>query len=306
MLSFNQKTIKKNIHFEGIGLHTGKKVNIELIPAGPNHGIIFKRIDLKSKNLINADFNNVKNALLCTTLQNEYGVSVSTIEHLMGALFGEQIDNLLIKVDSQELPIMDGSAKEFIESIRNAGIKNYEVSKRFIKVMKKIEYRSGSKFMSFEPLDNDLEINFEIIYKNKLIGTQIKQTSLYKDNIDEIYNSRTFCLYEDIEKVKSMGLGIGGSLDNAVIVKDNEILNKDGLRYQDEFVKHKILDCMGDIALANFGFFGKIKCSQGGHKITNEFLRKFFFDKKNYSIVEFKEKKVLNSPSFVKPLAATA
>jgi len=306
MLSFNQKTIKENVYFEGVGLHTGKKVNIELVPAESNHGIVFERTDLNNQNLINADFNNVKHALLCTTLQNKYGVTVSTIEHLMGALFGEQIDNLLIKVDSQELPIMDGSAKEFIEGIRSAGIKNYEVSKRFIKVLKKIEYRVGEKFMSFEPLDNELEINFEIIYKNKLIGTQKKQSYLHKDNMDEIYNSRTFCLYEDIKKVKSMGLGIGGSLDNAIIVKNKEILNKDGLRYQDEFVKHKILDCMGDIALANFGFFGKIKCSQGGHKITNEFLRKFFFDKKNYSIVEFKEKKVLNSPSFVKSLAASA
>ena len=306
MLSFYQKTIKHEILFKGVGLHNGKKVNMKLVPAAPNHGIVFKRTDLKTKNLIPVVFNNVTKAVLCTNIQNEYGIAISTIEHLMGALYGEEIDNLLVEIDSSEVPIMDGSAKEFIHQIRAVGTKNYDTSKKFIKVLKKCELVLDKKFISIEPHENDLKIDFEIIYKNPLISKQRKSISLSNDNLDPVYNSRTFCLFEDIEKIKQLGLGKGGSLENALVVKEDKILNEGGLRYKNEFVMHKILDCMGDLMLANYKILGKVKCSQGGHQLTNALLKKFLSDSQYFSVVEFKEKKLPNSSFYSRPVAASA
>tara|TARA_B100000686_G_scaffold326009_1_gene383390 strand:- start:176 stop:1102 length:927 start_codon:yes stop_codon:yes gene_type:complete len=308
MSSFYQKTINRQIEFTGVGLHNGKEVKMKLIPASPNHGIVFKRTDLKVKNIIPATVENVSKAVLCTTIRNEFGVTVSTIEHLMGALQGEDIDNLLIELNSSELPIMDGSAKEFVEQIRKAGIKNYDTSRKFIKVLKKYELSIDSKFISIEPYDNDLKIDFEIIYKNKLINRQRKSISLSSANgvLDQVYNSRTFCLFEDVENIKRLGLGKGGSLENAVVVKDDKILNEEGLRHKDEFVMHKILDCMGDLMLSNYKILGKVKCSQGGHQLTNNLLREFLSESKHFSIVEFKEKKLPNSSFYRRPVAVSA
>ena len=306
MLSFYQKTIKREIQFNGIGLHNGKKVNMKLVPASPNHGIVFKRTDVKTKNLIPAVFDNVNNAVLSTNIQNEFGVTVATIEHLMGALYGEEIDNLLVEIDSSEVPIMDGSAKEFIHQIRAADTKNYDTSKKFIKVLKKCELVIDKKFISIEPHDNDLKIDFEIVYKNQLISKQRKSVSLSNGDLDSVYNSRTFCLFEDVEKIKRLGLGRGGSLENAVVVGDDKILNDGGLRYKNEFVMHKILDCMGDLMLANYKIIGKVKCSQGGHQLTIALLKEFLSDSKYFSVVEFKEKKLPNSSFYSRPVAASA
>ena len=306
MLNFFQKTIKEKVTFHGVGLHNGKKVKINLLPAPPNTGIIFKRIDLKINNFITAIFSNVEKPQLCTTIRNEHNVSVSTIEHLMGALSGEKIDNLLIEIDSNEMPILDGSAKEFINKIREVGTKNYDTPKKYIKILKKFEFIENGKTISIEPCENNLIIDFEIIYKNPLIGSQREIIDFAKDNLDKIYNSRTFCLYEDIEKVKKMGLGKGGSLDNAVVVQDNKILNQKGLRYKKEFVLHKILDCLGDLMLSKYNIIGKIKCSQGGHKLTNDFLKNLFQDKSNYSTIEFKETKLPNTIIYNESLAVTA
>ena len=308
MLIFNQKTIKEKINFRGIGLHSGLEVNLTLIPAPPNHGIVFKRIDIKGKknNYIEANFSNVTNTVLCTTIQNKSKVSISTIEHLMGALYGENIDNLLIEVDAPELPILDGSAKEFVNKIKKNGFKNYDTPKKYIKVLKEFKHQAKEKFIKIEPCENDLIVDFEIIYKNFKIGNQRQKISLSKDNLSKIYNARTFCLYEDIDKVKQMGLGKGGSLENALVVKDNKILNSEGLRDANEFVMHKILDCMGDLFLSKYKIFGKVTCSQGGHKLTNEFLRRFFDKKENFSLVEFKEKELPNISSYNDSLAAIA
>ena len=306
MPSFYQKTINREIQFSGVGLHSGKNVNIRLVPAPPNHGIVFKRIDLKSKNLIPAVFDNVSKAVLCTNIQNESGATVSTIEHLMGALYGEEIDNLLVELDSSEVPIMDGSAKDFINQIKIAGTKIYDTSKKFIKVLKKCELIQNNKSISIEPYENDLKIDFEIIYKNPLIGRQRKLVSLSNDDLNPIYDSRTFCLYEDVEKIRQQGLGKGGSLENAVVVEDEKVLNKEGLRYKDEFVNHKILDCMGDLMLAEYKILGKVKCSQGGHRLTNDLLRKFLSDSKYFSLVEFKEKKLPKNTIYNRPIALSA
>ena len=225
----NQKTIKNPVTFKGIGLHSGKLVNVSLKSASPDSGIVFQRIDLKNNNLVYPNFANVTNTSLNTTISNQQGVKVSTIEHLMGALFGLGIDNVLIEIDNEEVPILDGSAKKFIEKILEAGIEVSNSPIKIIKINKKIEYKDGDRFISIEPSKLSLDIDFELKYKNKLIGDQRNKINVYEDDLNEIFNSRTFCLYEDIEAIKKVGLAKGGSLENAIVVKDNDILNKDGL-----------------------------------------------------------------------------
>ena len=290
MSYLNQKTINLPITFEGIGLHSGKNVKICAKPAEPNTGIIFKRVDLKINNIVYPNFNNVTNTSLNTTISNEYGVTVSTIEHLMGALFGLGIDNVIIEIDNEEVPILDGSAKEFVSKIFNVGIKSSETPIKIIKIKKKIEFKDGQKFISIEPSKLSLNIEFELKYSNPVIGNQKNKIKVYEDDLTDVYNSRTFCLFEDIERIRENGLAKGGSLENAIVVKDKEVLNNDGLRNKNEFVNHKILDCMGDLYLSGYKIVAKIVCSQGGHKLTNQLLRKVFSDKSNYSIVEIKEK----------------
>ena len=290
-----QKTVFNDINIDGIGLHSGKKVQMRILPAPPNSGIQFKRIDIANNNIIIPSVFNVSNATLCTTISNEYGVKVSTIEHLMAALFGLGIDNAMIEIDNDELPILDGSAKIFIEKIKSIGIKENNIPIKIISINKKITYKENNKFISIEPSKTNLLIDFEIKYKNSLIGTQRNLVDVYNSNLSKIYESRTFCLYEDVKKLKSMGFALGGSLDNAIVVKDNEILNKGGLRNHKEFVNHKILDCIGDLFLSGYKVVGKIVCSQGGHKLTNDLLRKLYEDKKNFSLHEIKEKTLSNT-----------
>ena len=292
MSILNQKTIKKNISFKGIGLHSGLNANLIIKPAEPNSGIIFKRIDIQNNNIIIPNLFNVSSAILCTTIANEHGVSVSTIEHLMGALYGMGIDNALIEIDNEEVPILDGSAKLFVEAINEAGLETSDAPIKVIKIEKSIEFKDGNKSISIEPSKVSLDIDFELKYKNELIGHQRNLIKVYESDLEDVYNSRTFCLFEDVEKLYAMGLGKGGSLDNAVVVKDNKVLNNDGLRNEKEFVNHKILDCMGDLYLAGYKIIGKIICSQGGHKLTNELLRKVFSNKENFSLLEIKEKNI--------------
>ena len=292
MSVLNQKTIKKNISFKGIGLHSGIDVSLTIKPAEPNTGIIFKRTDVKNNNIIIPNLFNVSSAVLCTTISNEYGISVSTIEHLMGALYGLSIDNALIEIDSEEVPILDGSAKLFVKAINEVGFETSDAPIKVIKIEKKIEFKNGNKSISIEPSKISLDIDFELKYENDLIGTQRNIIKVYESDLEDVYNSRTFCLFEDVEKLHAMGLGKGGSLDNAVVVKENKILNNDGLRNEKEFVNHKILDCMGDLYLAGYKIIGKIICSQGGHKLTNELLRKVFSNKENFSLLEIKEKNI--------------
>ena len=290
MSYLTQKTIKNNVLFSGVALHSGLNVSICIKPAEPNFGIVFKRIDLKTNNLVYPNFMNVTNTSLNTTVENEYGVKVSTIEHLMGALFGLGVDNALIEIDNEEVPILDGSAKEFIEKIILSGIKVSDAPIKIIKINKKIEYIDGERFISIHPSTLSLDIDFELKYKNEIIGNQRNKIKVYEDDLTDIYNSRTFCLFEDIELIKKNGLAKGGSLDNAIVVKNNEILNPEGLRNNREFVNHKILDCIGDLYTSGYRIVASITCSQGGHYLTNKLLRKVFQNKENFSILEIKEK----------------
>jgi len=285
-----QKTIKNNVSFSGVALHSGLDVKICIKPAEPNFGIVFKRVDLNQNNLVYPNFMNVTNTSLNTTIENEFGTKISTIEHLMGALFGMGIDNALIEIDNEEVPILDGSAKEFIEKIIRSGLVVSESPIKIIKINKDIKFTDGDRFISIEPSTLSLDIDFELKYENPIIGNQRNKVKVFEDDLTDVYNSRTFCLFEDIELIKKNGLAKGGSLENAIVVKDNEILNPEGLRNDKEFVNHKILDCIGDLYTSGFRVIAKVKCSQGGHYLTNQLLRKVFKNKDNFSILEIKEK----------------
>ena len=290
MSYLTQKTIKNNVTFNGVALHSGLDVNVCIKPAEPNFGIVFKRVDFNENNLVYPNFMNVTNTSLNTTIENEFGVKVSTIEHLMGALFGLGIDNALIEIDNEEVPILDGSAKDFIEKIISSGLVVSESPIKIIKINKEIKFSDGERFISIEPSTLSLDIDFELKYKNPIIGNQKNKVKVFEDDLTDVYNSRTYCLFEDIELIKKSGLAKGGSLQNAIVVKDDEILNPEGLRNDKEFVNHKILDCIGDLYTSGYRIIAKIKCSQGGHYLTNQLLRKVFENKDNFSILEIKEK----------------
>ena len=290
MSYLTQKTIQKSVSFTGIALHSGVNVDVCIKPAEPNFGIVFKRVDLKRNNLVYPNFMNVTNTSLNTTVENEFGVKVSTIEHLMGALFGLGIDNALIEINNEEVPILDGSARLFIEKLISAKMKISEVPIKIIKIKKEVKFSDGERFISIKPSTLNLEIDFELKYNNKIIGNQRNKFKIYEDDLTDVYNSRTYCLFEDIELIKKNGLAKGGSLDNAIVVKENEILNSGGLRNNKEFVNHKILDCIGDLYTSGYRIVASILCSQGGHYLTNQLLRKVFKDQENFSIVEIKEK----------------
>ena len=289
MLNIFQKTIQKEIIFKGVGLHSGLNTEVKVLPAASNFGIVFKRIDLDKDNIIKANFENVSSAKLCTTLENKFNITISTVEHLLAALYITGIDNALIEINNSEVPIMDGSSKEFVEAINEIGVKNLNAKRKYLKVIKKFEFKENEKTISIEPNDNGLEVNFQLVYANKVIGNQSNKVNFADSDLTNIYTSRTFCLYEDIEKIKKIGLAKGGSLENAIVVKGDEILNTEGLRNNKEFVNHKILDLAGDFLLSGYRILGSVKCTQGGHSLSNLFLRDFFKDQSNFVTIEKEE-----------------
>ena len=295
MSVLSQSTIAKKVSFSGVGIHTGNKVKMNVLPSSPNTGIVFKRTDLKQNNIVIPNFENVSEATLCTTVSNQFGVKVSTIEHLMAAFLGLGIDNVVVELDSQEVPILDGSARDFVKILKDTGLKISDVPIKLIKINNKVELEEGGKYISIDKSNTTLEIEFEINYQNKFIKNQQNKVNVFEDNLDDVFNSRTFCLYEDIEKLQKIGLGKGGSLENAIVVKDDKILNENGLRNKNEFVNHKILDCMGDLYLVGYRIIGSLKCTHGGHSLTNKLLRKVFNDTRNYSLIEIKGKNLPHS-----------
>ena len=281
-----QTTISSKASLIGVGLHSGNLSKINLYPSKEDSGIIFKRIDLAKNNIVKANFSKVSSARLCTTLENDHGVKVSTVEHLLAALYIADIDNVLVEIDNEEVPIMDGSAKNFLEVFNNLEIKNLNKKRKYLKVLERVELTDGARKISIEPNDFTFEVDFQLNYKNKIIGKQRNKVNFQIDDLKDITDSRTFCLYEDIEKIKKNGLAKGGTLDNAIVVDDYKILNKEGLRNNKEFVNHKILDLAGDFLLSGHRVIGKIKCYQGGHQLTNIFLRKLFKEKSSTKLIE--------------------
>jgi len=281
-----QKTLSKSLTFKGIGLHSGKPSTVKITPAEEDKGIVFKRIDLDNNNSIKANYANVSSTKLCTTLKNNNGAKVSTVEHLLAAIYIAGIDNAIIEIDNEEVPIMDGSAKEFLDDIKLVELKNQFKKRKYLTVLNKIELNDGKRKISIEPNQSSLEVNFQLNYENNIIGNQKNAVDFQKDKLDDVTSSRTFCLYKDIEKIKKLGLAKGGSLENAIVVDDQRILNKSGLRNEKEFVNHKILDLAGDFLLSGYRIIGKVFCYHGGHGLTNLFLRKMFEKKSLLKIVE--------------------
>ena len=298
MLDIFQKTLLKDFNFEGIGLHNGEKSKVTVKPSKGNSGIVFKRTDLNKDNIIQADFTNVHTAKLCTTLINSSGTKISTVEHLMAAFYFTGIDNAIVEINNSEIPIMDGSAKDFVKLIKEAGLKDLKEKRTFLKIIKPLDLVDGEKRISIEPSDFGMEVDFKLEYKNELIGNQRNNVKFYQEDITDIYTSRTFCLFEDIEKIKANGLAKGGSLDNALVVKGNQVLNKDGMRNSKEFVNHKILDLAGDFLLSGFRILGSVKCIQGGHNLSYLFLKKLFENSSNY--IEIEADKVISTKSILK------
>ena len=272
MLKIFQQTLKNSINFKGVGLHSGKLCELRIIPAQEDVGIVFKRIDLNKNNIIKANYKNVFSAKLCTSLKNDKGTKVSTVEHLLAALYITGIDNAIIEMDNEEVPIMDGSAKNFVKEINKVELIKLNKKRKYLKILNKIEFKDNKRLISISPHENSFEVGFQLNYENKIIGKQKNLVNFSKDNLDDICNSRTFCLFEDIEKIKKLGLAKGGSLENAVVVGEKEVLNPEGLRNEREFVNHKILDLVGDFVLSGYRILGKVDCYQGGHQLSNLFL----------------------------------
>ena len=288
MLNKLNKSLAKSVSFKGVGLHTGKESLIKILPGDENSGIIFKRIDLKTNNLIDANFKNVCSTTLSTTLQNKHGVKVSTVEHLLAALYIAGIDSAIIEINSEEIPIMDGSAKNFLEVLKQTEKKFLDKNAKYIKVLEKIELKDGDRKIEITPNDS-FEVDFELHYQNNVIGNQRNSINFETSDLKEVEESRTFCLYKDIKKIKTMGLAKGGTLENAIVVDDEKIINEGGLRNKNEFVNHKILDLVGDFLLSGYRILGKVYCYQGGHQLSNLFLHKLLKQTDKYKIVETEE-----------------
>lgn len=280
-----QHTLKNTIHCTGIGLHSGEDIVLCLHPAEAGTGIVFKRTDpVKGNPIVPALYDNVSDTRLCSTISNEDGVSVATVEHLMSALAGCGVDNALIEVSGPEVPVMDGSAEPFVFLIECAGLEQQLTPRQYIKVLRRVEVEENGNLASIEPSDH-LSIELTIDFAHSVIGRQSLRVDV-TDNLfkSDISRARTFGLLEEVETMRKMGLARGGSLDNAVVIGDNSVMNTEGLRYDDEFVRHKILDCVGDLALAGMPLLGAVSAYRTGHALNNKLLRALFADDSNWAI----------------------
>ena len=281
----NQQTLSEPLLIKGIGLHSGIEVSMKLIPAEANFGIKFYRTDLKKNNEIDALWSNVSNTQLSTTISNKYGAKVSTIEHLMSALSGLHIDNLKIEIDGPEVPIMDGSSKDFVNLIDSIPIKIINQKRKIIVIKKNIKVTNDIGKVELKP-NNQFSIDFEIDFPSKFISKQSCQLQLINGNYKtDIASARTFGFEKDVDKLRSSGLALGGSLENAVVVGENKILNQEGLRFKDEFVRHKILDSIGDLYLAGAPIQGYFLGIKSGHYLNNLLLKSLFSDENNYDYI---------------------
>jgi len=264
-----QRTIKNELEIKGIGLHTGEKTSIKLIPAKENEGINF----IKNGVIIPAKIEYAKKFDYSTSLSKD-GETVNTVEHLMAALYFTGIDNIYIELKGNEIPILDGSAYPFVKAIKKAGIKSLSEEKIYSVITREIEVRENDKYIKGIPSDI-FKVTYHAVYNNEIIGNRkFTYISTEKDSFINVYKARTYCFFEEVEYLKKMGLAKGGSLENAVVFKDNQILNPEGLRFEDEPVRHKVLDLIGDLYLLGNPLIGEVYSYKGGHKLNAEFVRK--------------------------------
>ena len=292
-----QTTVSKPIIFEGIGLHKGLRSKLIVLPAGIDSGICFKRTDVKSGNkFVPAVLGNVVNSELCTRLANSDGTSVSTIEHLMAALAGCGINNALLEIDGPEVPILDGSALAFVKEILKTGIKLQQQSLKAVRILKTVKYKQDLAWAKFEPSANP-KMSFSIEFSEEAIGTQSKTLDMSNGSfVRELCDSRTFCRYSEVEAMRSKGLALGGNYENALVVDGKNVLSPGGLRHSDEPVRHKMLDALGDIALAGYPIIGHYVGYRAGHGITHGLLRSLFADEGNFEIISCDKETVDNLP----------
>ena len=298
-----QRTLKNTIRATGVGLHSGEKVYLTLKPAPVDHGIVFRRVDLEPIVDIQAKATNVGETTMSTTLVQD-GVRVDTVEHLLSAMAGLGIDNAIVELSAQEVPIMDGSAGPFVFLIQSAGILEQSKAKRFIRIKKKVEVREGDKVASFVPY-NGFKVTFEIVFDHPAFKPNAQKASLDFSStsfVKEVSRARTFGFMKDIEFLRSKNLALGGSVNNAIVVDEYRVLNEDGLRYDDEFVKHKILDAVGDLYLLGHSLMGEFVGFKSGHGLNNKLLRALELQTDAWEFVEFEED---SAPiSYMKPVAA--
>lgn len=281
---WKQKTVNEKVVLKGVGLHSGQKVRCVIHPAPANHGIIFLRSDILSLPRIKADISKVSRTDMCTTLAND-GIQVATVEHIMAALAGLGIDNAIIEVDAAEIPIMDGSSKEFVDAVLAAGIREQSANKKVLRLNQAVSVRAGDKWIEATPSDH-LSIKGSISFAHKVIGDQIFRYNLEKDFVKEISSARTFGFAKEVAYLHKKGLALGGSLENAIVLDEEKVLNPEGLRYKNEFIRHKILDAIGDLALLGTLIEASIEIHKSGHDLHAAFLRKVLSDPSYYTIVE--------------------
>src|SRR3989338_4215868 len=279
MITLSQKTINSPVSCSGIGIHSCKNVMMKLIQAAIDSGIIFKRTDVETvKSIVKADYKNVVETNLGTTIANEFGVKISTIEHLMAAIWGCGIDNLIIEIDNQEIPIMDGSSEPFVFLIECAGTVQQNAVRKNLEIIKTIRIEDGDKFIEVSS-DKDFSVDLIIDFQHKQIQQQkFFYHSTFASFKNDVCRARTFGFKHEIEYLNKMGLAKGGTLDNAILVDENGVVNKEGLRYQNEFARHKMLDFIGDIYLCGYYMIGHFKAFKSGHSLNNKLLHKLIAD----------------------------
>jgi UDP-3-O-[3-hydroxymyristoyl] N-acetylglucosamine deacetylase len=287
----NQRTLKNSIRATGIGLHSGRKVFMTLRPAPVNTGIVFRRMDLPEPVDVHARAENVGDTMLGTTLMNG-DVRVSTVEHLLSAFAGLGVDNAFVEVSAVEIPIMDGSAAPFVFLLQSAGLEEQSLPKRFVRILKPIEVRDGDKWARFDPF-NGFKVNFEIEFDHPIFRRHTQRASMDFSTtsfLREISRARTFGFMRDLETLRAHNLALGGTLDNAIVLDDFRILNEDGLRYEDEFVKHKILDAIGDLYLLGHSLIGEFTGFKSGHALNNRLLRSLIAEQSAWEEVTFRDR----------------
>jgi UDP-3-O-[3-hydroxymyristoyl] N-acetylglucosamine deacetylase len=284
--AFFQHTVAAEVSCVGVSLHTGDMVNMTIRPGAVNTGIVFIRKDVEEgKGVVPARYDAVTETTLGTTITNKFGITVSTIEHVMAAIFGAGIDNARIEVDGPEVPIMDGSSEPFVFLLECAGRVQQKATRRTIEILKEITVEEGKSRATISPADGFV-LDIEIAFNHKLISTQRAKYDFTKTTFKQsLARARTFCFARDVEHMRSMGLALGGSLHNAVVLGEDDIMNEGGLRYADEFVRHKALDCVGDYLLAGASIKGEVVTSRPGHGINNKLMRAIFADPSNYRLV---------------------
>ncbi|CAH1087791.1 UDP-3-O-acyl-N-acetylglucosamine deacetylase [Candidatus Nitrotoga sp. 1052] len=301
----NQRTLKNSVQATGVGLHTGERVNLTLSPAPANSGIVFRRVDVVPVVVIRAEAHAVHDTRLSTCLEVN-GTRIATIEHLMSAFAGLGVDNAFVDLTSAEVPIMDGSAGTFIFLLQSAGIIEQSAAKKFIRIKKVIEIKDGDKWVRFEPF-NGYKLNFTINFSHPVFATTKQHVTIdlgEHSYIKEVSRARTFGFMHDVENMRAQGLALGGNLDNAIVMDEYRVINPDGLRFEDEFVKHKILDAIGDLYLLGHPLIGAFSGYKSGHALNNALLRTLLADEQAWEFVTFN--KTEEAPAFLRLQLQTA